>query len=74
MTGLFDRESFDIPCPVCGRTVTKRVADLRRVPTFDCPTSACAGTFDATKLLAGLKDVDDGLSGLGGTTTINIKL
>ena len=64
--------SIDIPCPVCGESFTKRIADLQRTPEFPCPTVGCAGYIDATDLAAELTKLGDDLDGLSGDLTIKL--
>lgn len=66
MVDLFSDDTLDIPCPQCGETITKRIADMKRVPKFPCPMG-CGGAVDATEFVASLKDVEGGLNNLGGS-------
>ena len=75
MVDLFGNQSIDIPCPACGKAISKRIADIKRKPKFPCPVSGCNGAIDATDFVSGLKKAEDALDDFGRSIgDIDIKL
>jgi hypothetical protein len=55
--GVFDNTEVEVTCPN-GHPITKKIADLRRSPTFACDVCGATIEVDGSDLDRGLRDVD----------------
>lgn len=58
MSGLFDSQSLDIPCPQCGKKTPQTVAWLKANAEMVCPGCQTVIALDRDQLFATIKQVE----------------
>ncbi len=74
MSGFFDQQQIEIPCPGCKTKFKKSIRDLKR-PGVRCPK--CGVAFETSQFKSGLEKAERSIQDLQKTLRdikINIKL